>query len=133
MLKHPVLHLPGYITVILRNPSSGLVGFLPPPRGGVSQVANAIADEIRQDTKYQGIVPIDTSADPFAILNNLVVGAAVSFRIELVINDGLGSISYFEPVFANASRVLSVLAKPGCPRAQPSVKQAGFFKYLTLE
>ena len=47
MLKHPVLHLPGYITVIFRNSSLGPVGFLSPSRGGVSQVAKAIADEIR--------------------------------------------------------------------------------------
>src|SRR5918994_116442 len=133
MLEHPLLHLPGYITVIFRNSSLGPVGLLSPSHGGVSQIAKAITDEIRQDAKYQGVFPIDASADPFSILNVSVVGTAVSVRVELVISYRLRRISYFEPVLTNARRVLSVLAKSGCARPQPSVKQAGLFKYLTLD
>jgi hypothetical protein len=47
MVKHPLLHLPGYITVVFRDLSLGLVGLLSPPSSAVSQVAQAIADEIR--------------------------------------------------------------------------------------
>ena len=133
MLQHPLLDLPGYITVIFRNSSLGPVGFLSPSHGGVSQVTKAIADEIRQDAKYQGIFPIDASADPFAILNIPVVGTAVSVRVELVINYRFRRITYFEPVLTNPRRVLSVLAKSGSARPQPSIKQAGLFKYLMLD
>src|SRR5262249_45909973 len=107
-----------------------LLGF---PQQTVNTVPDAVYRQIGKNPQKDRIGPVNASTESFPVFNPAIVFTPVTRWTELVVNHSMRRIADFETCFADAYRILSVLAEPRGSRPGSGVKLPHFIKHFSFK
>src|SRR5262245_16527115 len=125
-------HLARQVTPAFHDAAFRFISLLGFPQQTVNTVPDAVYRQIGKNPQKDRIGPVNASTESFPVFNRAIVLTPVTRWTELVVNHSMRRIADFETCFADAYRILSVLAEPRGSRSEAGVELTHFVKDCSL-